>query len=104
MRVVVTCLVLFLMIGAGVFAFGDAAAPLRMSQDDRSGWHKVTTIKLPGEGNLCRHATIDNRTGQVTDKGRAACENPVPTTPEEQLRQRYSGGRLQSISESFKSR
>ena len=48
-RVVVTCLVLFLMIGAGVFAFGDAAAPLRMSQDDRSGWHKVTTIKLPGE-------------------------------------------------------
>jgi hypothetical protein len=103
-RVVVTCLVLFLIIGAGVFALGDAAAPLRMSQDDRKDRHNVATVKLPGEGSLCRHATIDNRTGELTDKGRAACEDPTPTDPKERLKQKYSGGRLQSISDSFKSR
>jgi hypothetical protein len=103
-RVVVTLLVLFLIAGVGVFALGDAAAPLRTSPDDRSDRHNVATIKFAGDGNHCRQATIDNRTGELTDKGRGACEEPVPTDPKERLKQKYSGGRLQSIGDSFRSR
>jgi hypothetical protein len=102
-RVVVTCLVLLIIAGVAVFALGDAAAPLRVFQDDRGDRHKVSTIKFAGDGSLCRQATIDNRTGEITDKGRVACEEPVPTDPKERLKQKYSGGRLQYISNSFKS-
>jgi len=102
-RTIVSCAGLLLIFAVGVFAVGDSAAPLRLPED-RSNEFNFSTIKLGREGDLCRRATIDNKSGALTDNGRAACEDPLPTDPKEIARQRYSGGRLQSISDTFKSR
>jgi hypothetical protein len=100
---IILCIALLLLFGLGAFGLKDAAEAFRTTTDDGAA-HRSGTIRLVREGDLCRHVTIDNRTGQLTDKGRLSCDKAAPTDPREQLRERYSGGRLDSIRDSFKSR
>jgi hypothetical protein len=92
-------------LGLGYWLYGEAASASRTrdtaeARADRS----VGTIKLGREGDRCRQLTLDNRTGHVRDDGAQPCHKPVSNDPKEQLRERYSGGRLDSIRDSFRSR
>lgn len=88
----------------GAILSREAPAPLRASKGDAVEMHAVGTIRFRPEGNMCREATIDTRTGQMISEDRRPCEKPVPSDPKEQLKERYSGGRLDAIRDSFRSR
>jgi hypothetical protein len=64
----------------------------------------VGKIKLGREGDRCRQLTLDNRTGRMRDDGAQPCNKPISNDPKDQLRERYSGGRLDNIRDSFRSR
>ena len=99
----------FLIAVAGAFCLWDAAAPLRATQDSRADQHAVGTIKLP-EGKLCRQMTMDNRTGQMIKHGLLPCDKSPVRDPKEELKElrdlkeRQSGGRIEIIRNSFRSR
>ena len=100
----------FLIAVAGAFCLWDAAAPLRAPQGNRADQqHAVGTIKLP-EGKLCRQMTMDNRTGQMIKHGLLPCDKSPVRDPKEELKElkdfkeRQSGGRIEAIGNSFRSR
>jgi hypothetical protein len=97
----------FIIALAGAFWLRDAAVPLRATQDNRAHQqHAVGTIKLP-EGKLCRQMTIDNRTGQMVKHGLLPCDKSPVSDPKEELKdlqERQSGGRIDAIRNSFRSR
>jgi hypothetical protein len=95
---------LLLFFGLGLFLLKDAAEAFRTPAADDGAAHRSVTIRLAREGDLCRQVTIDNKTGQMTDKGRLPCDKATPTDPKEQLKERYSGGRLDAIRNSFTAR
>jgi hypothetical protein len=95
-QAVTAALLLLLILVAGFSMLRDSAAPVQATHDDHSARYAVGTIKFRPEGDLCRQATIDNKTWQMIDHGWLPCENPVPADP--------SGSRLESIRNSFKSR
>lgn len=57
-------------------------------------------ITFAREGDACRQVILDNSTGRLRDNGSVPCGKPA--TPEERLRERYSGGRIDSIRDSFR--
>jgi hypothetical protein len=79
----------------GFATFGDRAAPPRVAETAQVVGPAVGSIKFLIEGDVCRQATIDNGTGQITELGRLACE---------QSKQGHPGGRLGSIRDSFMKR
>jgi hypothetical protein len=89
------CFVLFLILAAGFWMLKDSAAPVRATDEGQSPRNVVATIKFRPEGDLCRQATIDNKSGQMIEHGRLPCEKPSAES---------SGGRLESIRNSFRSR
>jgi hypothetical protein len=104
-QAVVACVAMIAILGLGYWLYRETASASRAADSaeahaDRS----VGTIKLGREGDRCRHLTLDNRTGQIRDDGAQPCHRPVPGDPKEQLRERYSGGRLDAIRDSFRSR
>jgi hypothetical protein len=94
-QAVTSGLILLGILVVGVSMIQRSAAPVQATPDDHGARHAVGTIKFRAEGDLCRQATIDNKTGQMIDHGRLPCEKPAAEP---------SGGRLESIRNSFKSR
>jgi hypothetical protein len=90
------CLFLLLILVAGFWMLSDSPAPLPATTDDQSARNVVATIKFRPEGDLCRQATIDNKSGQMIEHGRLPCEKPSADSS--------GGGRLESIRNSFRSR
>jgi hypothetical protein len=99
----ILCIAMLLLFGLGLFLLKDAAEGLRTTADD-GAVQRYGTIKLARDGDLCRQMTIDNRTGQLTDNGRVSCDKATPIDAKEQLKERYSGGRIDSIRNSFRAR
>jgi len=89
---------------AGAVLLREAPAPLRATKDGPVDMHAVGTIRFAREGNMCRELTIDTRSGQMMNENRRPCEKPVSSDPKEQVKERYSGGRLDAIRDSFMSR
>jgi hypothetical protein len=89
------CFVLLLILVAGFWMLRDSPAPVPATADDQGARNVVATIKFRPEGDLCRQATIDNKSGQMIDQGWLPCEKPSAD---------QSGGRLESIRNSFRSR
>jgi hypothetical protein len=104
-RAVVTCLAMISFLGLGYWLLGEAAIFSRTGATaDAAADRAVGTIKLGREGDRCRQLTLDNRTGRMRDDGAQPCNKPISNDPKDQLRERYSGGRLDSIRDSFRSR
>ena len=103
------CLLLLgLLCGAWILVSESAGRYADVEVTDASPGKSAGTIKLGREGDRCQHLSIDNKTGQTSYNGLLPCENPPPADPKEwareQLKQRYSGGRLDSIRDSFRTR
>src|SRR5262249_7207295 len=83
-----------------------AQGPAPDQLDTAAAAKSIGTVRFMGEGQSCRELQIDNQTGRVSEKKRAGdCkETRTPTDPQEVMKSRYSGGRLESIRESFSGR
>jgi hypothetical protein len=93
--VMVGLVMLMLMIVVVGFAMLNGTAPPRPAENTQIGRPAVGAIKFLTDGDVCRQATIDNGTGQITDLGRLACDQSKDVRP---------GGRLGSIRDSFMGR
>jgi hypothetical protein len=65
---------------------------------------RVGIVTLSPEGEQCRRMALDNKTGRMVEMERLPCTGAPPNGPQEIMQQRYSGGRLEAIRESFSSR
>ena len=79
---------------------------IRMAQPTKEAKSVVATVRLAPEGNSCREFHIDNQTGRMTDDVRVTCTSSGTASSKagDVMRDRYSGGRLDSIRDSFSSR
>jgi hypothetical protein len=97
--VMVSLVMLMIVVVVGFAMLRDGAAPPRATENAQIGRPAVGTIKFFREGDVCRQATIDNRTGEITELGRVPCDQS-----KEGLGDRHPGGRLGSIRDSFTGR
>jgi hypothetical protein len=65
---------------------------------------RVGTVTFSSDGDNCRRMVLDNKTGQMVEIGSVRCAGSPPSSPEEAMQQRYSGGRLDAIRKSFSGR
>ena len=65
---------------------------------------RMGTVTLPSNGDRCRRMALDNQTGRMTEVERTRCLGSAAATPEDAVRDRYSGGRLEAIRKSFSDR
>lgn len=79
-----------------------ATAPPAQSRDERSG--RVGTVTLSREGDHCRRMELDNNTGRMVEMDRVRCASEGPASPEDAVREKYSGGRIDAIRKSFSGR
>ena len=101
-RALVICVLMLIFFAGGWFLLKDAGD--RFGSDwDREAAYRSGTIRFGRHGELCRQVAIDNRTGQMTDKGNLPCDKAPPTDAKDIMRER-SGGRLDAIRNSFTSR
>jgi hypothetical protein len=101
----IACFAVIAILGLGYWMLGASAISSQAgATTDTAADKAVGTIKLGRDGDRCRQLTLDNRTGQLRDDGAQPCHKPASSDPKEQLRERYSGGRLDSIRDSFRSR
>lgn len=82
-------------------AAGRHASPADVSEASR---RNAGTIMLAPEGEFCRQLGLDNRSGRTVEMGRIKCTGTGAAAPTEGMRERYSGGRLESIRRSFSDR
>lgn len=97
----------FILFGvATMVMLGGAAILLQMQADTRpvpspEATHSIGLITLAPEGVWCRQLSLDNRSGRMVEVGRIKCVGPGSVDPEQQMRERYSGGRIETIRKSF---
>ena len=108
-RALVVCLLLLgLLCGGWIVLNESAGRSADVERTETSPAKSTGTIKLGREGDRCQQLSIDNKTGQTSYSGLLPCENALPADPRERakehLRERYSGGRLDSIRDSFRTR
>ncbi len=67
---------------------------------------RVGSITLAPDGEHCRRMALDNKTGRMEEVGRVRCVGVGAGSahPEDVMRERYSGGRLEVIRKSFSER
>jgi hypothetical protein len=100
----------FIVFGAAIMIMlGGAAIIINMQIDSRqapapeaaTNTHNTGIITLAPEGQWCRQLSLDNRSGRMVEVGRVKCVGPGSVDPEQTMRERYSGGRLDTIRKSF---
>lgn len=100
----------FIVCGVAIMIMLGGAAIVLKLQADRgaapspqavSASHNVGLITLAPEGAWCRQLSLDNQSGRMVEVGRIKCVGPGSVDPEQQMRERYSGGRIESIRKSF---
>jgi hypothetical protein len=94
-RALTVGLVILVSLVVGFVMLREGAAPPRAVENGQISRPTVGAIKYLTDGDVCRQATVDNSTGQITDLGRLACDQSKEVRP---------GGRLGSIRDSFKGR
>jgi len=104
-RAIVASCVMASALALGLFIVREAATSFSTPEHGRpSADEGAGIIKLSREGDRCRQLILDNRTGRTTDGGLMPCEKAPSNDPKERLKERYSGGRLDSIRDSFRAR
>src|SRR5262245_40508608 len=74
-RAVVAGVAMLMIVVAGFALLRPGAPPPRAAETPQISRPAVGTIKFFPEGNSCRQATIDNKTGEMTELGRGRCDD-----------------------------
>src|ERR1017187_3188099 len=89
------------------FAAGrpDISAPVQSesvasAQESRLNRPPGSILFVPLDGNICRHALIDNTTWRIIDDGVLNCAGPLSLAQKEGNRQ-WLAGRMKSLQQSF---
>lgn len=91
-----------LVVGLTMLAAMRTAAPVPPRTD--AGISRVGTVVLPSDGESCRRMAFENSGGAMWEIGSVRCGGAIPQDPQEAVRQRYSGGRLDAIRKGFSER
>ena len=105
-NVVLGSLLVLFVLGAFAIALPmlSARKPETPEPSARTPAARIGTVTLPSDGDGCRRMALDNQTGRMTEVERVRCVGSAAATPEDAMRDRYSGGRLEAIRRSFSER